>query len=429
MSERTPDRVRDASGPRSKISRFLSGGGQIAVAMAVMNFATYGYTILVAHTVGPASYGAFLATMNVLIIVSVASLGVQATAARRIAADPQHVGQIERSILRVTYRAASALGLLLLLLSPVVDRTLRLDNLPIALLVAASAVPVTIMGAQAGILQGERRWRALGLVYVAAGVPRLVAGAAVLAWRPTEFWAIVAVFVGFCAPVVVGWWALRHPQRRESYSEEHRGRAILWESVHNGQALLAYFALTSVDIIVARNVLSDHDSGLYAAGLILTKAMLFLPQFVVVVAFPSMSTAEHRRRALAASLSLVVLLGLAGALATWLLSSLAMVFVGGDEYIEIEAGLWVFALLGTVLSMVQLLIYSVLARQGRRSVLIVWAGLVLIVGLGLLAGSITALVVTVLAVDVVVLAALLLVSAVILKRDDAPSSEGAVPLQ
>ena len=43
----------------------------------------------------------------------------------------------------------------------------------------------------------------------------------------------------------------------------------------------------------ARSVLDSHDSGLYAAGLIVTRAVMFLPQFVVVVAFPSMSTASQ----------------------------------------------------------------------------------------------------------------------------------------
>ena len=59
------------------------------------------------------------------------------------------------------------------------------------------------------------------------------------------------------------------------------------------------------DVIVARNILDGHDAGLYAGGLILTKAMLFLPQFVVVVAFPSMSTAHERRSALLRGLALV----------------------------------------------------------------------------------------------------------------------------
>ena len=72
-------------------------------------------------------------------------------------------------------------------------------------------------------------------------------------------------------------------------------------------ALLAFFALTNVDIVVARNVLPPREAGLYAAGLILVKAVLFLPQFVVVLAFPAMASDPRRRRALL--LSTVVVLG------------------------------------------------------------------------------------------------------------------------
>ena len=70
----------------------------------------------------------------------------------------------------------------------------------------------------------------------------------------------------------------------------HGGWSVLRESVRNSHALFAFFALSNADVIVARSVLDAHESGLYAGGLILVKAVLFLPQFVVVVAFPSMST-------------------------------------------------------------------------------------------------------------------------------------------
>ena len=84
---------------------------------------------------------------------------------------------------------------------------------------------------------------------------------------------------------------------------------MIRESILNSSVLLAFFALSNADIVVARNVLDEHDAGLYAGGLILTKAVLFLPQFVVVIAFPSMSTSSERRRALTLSLSLVAVLG------------------------------------------------------------------------------------------------------------------------
>ena len=116
-------------------------------------------------------------------------------------------------------------------------------------------------------------------------------------------------------PVVVGVVALRRPGRQRP-RPGHRAPTptgwaqggVLREVVHNSQALLAFFALSNADVIVARNVLDEHDAGLYAGGLILTKAVLFLPQFVVV------SRSRRWRRPSAAgpltrSLSLVAVLG------------------------------------------------------------------------------------------------------------------------
>ena len=93
-------------------------------------------------------------------------------------------------------------------------------------------------------------------------------------------------------------------------SDRHTGREVVNESLHNGFALLAFFALSSVDVIVARNVLSAESAGLYAAGLIVTKAVLFLPQFVVIISFPTLSGGYGRRRALSLSLVAVAVLGL-----------------------------------------------------------------------------------------------------------------------
>ena len=104
----------------------------------------------------------------------------------------------------------------------------------------------------------------------------------------------------------MGWLALRRPrdsgEQPEEHSEEHRVGALWSETFHNSHALLAFFALSNVDILVARNVLDEHQAGLYAGGLILVKAVLFLPQFVVVLAFPSMGVAESRLRTLLQSL-------------------------------------------------------------------------------------------------------------------------------
>ena len=81
------------------------------------------------------------------------------------------------------------------------------------------------------------------------------------------------------------------------HSEGHPGLELLREVGHSSQALLAFFALSNADILVARATMSDSEAGLYAAGLIMAKAILFLPQFVVVYAFPSLSKESDEPRA------------------------------------------------------------------------------------------------------------------------------------
>ncbi len=119
-------------------------------------------------------------------------------------------------------------------------------------------------------------------------------GTAFIVWKPTETSAMAGVTVALVVPVLVGWYALRRGRVPGEISHDHSLRPILRETLHNSQALLAFFVLSNADIIVARNILTDHDAGLYAGGLILVKGVLFLPQFVVVVAFPAM---VDRRRA------------------------------------------------------------------------------------------------------------------------------------
>ncbi|WP_148614737.1 lipopolysaccharide biosynthesis protein [Nocardioides rubriscoriae] len=391
-------------------------GSVIAVAIGVMNIATYGFTIIAARALGPQAYGAFAAVMNVLIVVSVASLALQATAARRIASTPGDVHQIEAGIRHVTLRAALTLGALLVLAAPLINTALRLDSLLTAALIGLTAVPLTVMGGQAGILQGERRWRPLAVLYTAAGVPRLVVGTALILWRPEELTATLGVLVGATAPVLVGWWALRergdlhhdHPHHPDLSGADHGSRALVRESVRNSQALLAFFAMSNIDIIVARNVLPDHDSGLYAGGLILTKAMLFLPQFVVVLAFPDMADHTARRRALRLSLAIVGVLGVVGIAASYLLSHVALVFIGGNDYTDVQDQLWLFAVLGTLLSMIQLLVYALLAQENGRLVALPWLALALITTLAAtLADTVGSLLAVVISIDTVLLVVLL----------------------
>ncbi|MEI7058113.1 polysaccharide biosynthesis protein [Nocardioides sp. CCNWLW239] len=396
------------SARRRRLSALIRSSGFLAVCIMVTNVATYGFQIIAARILGPAQYGGVSAMMSLLLVVGVIQLGMQATAARRVAEAPAEDARgLERTVLRATYRAAIVVGIVMLAASPLVWRVLRLDSIYPALLVAVCAVPLTVMGGQSGVLQGERRWLSLAMVYLALGIPRVVVATAAMLIRPTEGAAMAGVALAQFAPAVVGWWVLR---RRTTSETVGPMKPVVIEMLHGSFALLGFFALSNVDILIARNVLSDHVSGLYAGGLILTKAVLFLPQFVVIIAFPSMSAEASRRSALLKSLALVGGLGICAIAGAWLLSWLAMIFIGGDKYAEVEELLWVFAILGMVLSVLQLLVYSVLARRSRLSAYLLWIAVVAVLVLGAAQTSVEGLVWAVLGVDAVLAAVLLTVT-------------------
>ncbi len=387
----------------------VRGGMVIAVAMGVMNVTTYAFTILAARLLGPVEYGALAAVMGLLLVLNVLSLGLQATGARRVASAPADRDRIERDLLRTTYRSALALGAFALVASPVIAALLNLDSWAVAALIAVTIVPLTVMGGQAGVLQGERRWGPLAAIYLAVGVGRIAFGTVALVLRPDTLGAMIGVTVGAFAPAVVGAWAIRRRRPAVEPSETpHPFGHVLRETVHNSHALLAFFALTNVDVIVARTVLDERQAGLYAGGLILAKAVLFLPQFVVVIAFPSMSSAESARRMNLIALGLVLGIGLAVVLGVLVLSGLAVTFIGGPAYDDLSGRLWAFAVLGTLLAMIQLMVYNVLARQRQRAVYVVWAALLALVAVAPFMTSVSMLLGVVLAVDAVLFAALLL---------------------
>lgn len=404
----------DRAGARSGVV----GGTVIAGAIVVMNVTTYGLTLASARVLGPDQFGQFSSVLGALIVVNVVSLALQATGARRVSTTPGDRQHIERTIVRATAVCALGVTAMTLLATPLVTTGLRLDSSTGAVAMAVAAGFLTLMGGQAGILQGEQRWLQLAAVYAAMGVARLAAGGLALVIDRSAAAALVGVAVGAAVPVVVAGIVLRHPARTrtrtrppvgaepaESWRAWERG-GIAREVVHSAHALLAFFAVSNIDVLLARGLLDAVPAGHYAAGLVLTKAMLFLPQFVVIVLFPAMARSRGGRRTHLLGLGAILGLGVVAAMAVSLLSGLALAFVGGAAYAPVEASLPLFAVLGTVLAMVQLLVYSALAQRHPHAVVVLWLALGVTAALAPLADSARELLLIKLCVDAALLAVL-----------------------
>lgn len=347
-----------------------SSGTLVAAAMMGMNVAIYVFTVAAARLLVPAELGALVALLNVLLMGNVVSLALQAATARRIAVAPEEHTEIVRVVVRVSAVASVVVGAVVALASLGLTPLLRLDSAALVLLAGATLVPLTLMGAQAGIAQGTERWRALGAIYLANGVGRLVCGTIAMLVDSSATAAMVGIAVGAWLPVVVGARLVRTGGRSAPVSS---ARPFVRETLTGSHALLAYFVLSSLDALVARNRFDAHDAGLYAAGLILTKAAMFAPQFVSVVVFPALARDETQRSRRLSVLA-VAGVGLVATAATAVLPRLALLLVGGGQYEDVADRLWLFALSGSCLAVVHLLVFDALARHAHGVVVLVWGG-------------------------------------------------------
>ena len=369
--------------PTSELRSRLAGAGLVAVAITGMNVASYGFTLVAAHLLAPAHFGELTALMGIILVGNVAALGLQATTARRIAT--RHTAAERAAVVdaarRATWIAAGAVAVLTLAVTPLLQDALDLTSPTSMVLVALTLIPLTIIGTEAGVAQGNRRWGQLAVLYAAVGAGRLVFGTAAAAIDAVPSVVMAGVLVGAVVPAVVGWpllWTGSSPPDDSQSDDEtalpYDSRAVLVEALHGTHALLAYFALTNADALLARIVLSPHDSGVYAAGLIVTKACLFLPQFVTVVAFPDLAQARDTRTRRIAAL-LIAALGAGVIAGTWLLPDQALAFVGGSEYSDVRNLLPLFALEGSVFALLQLLLYGSLARRDLIITVGLWTAL------------------------------------------------------
>ncbi|MET0767971.1 MAG: polysaccharide biosynthesis protein [Aeromicrobium sp.] len=350
----------------------MTGGTLVAAGMMGMNLAVYLFNVVAARMLVPREFGALTALFGIILVGTVMALGLQAVTARRLAVDPERADQIVAATVRVTLLVASVVGLTVAVSTVGLTPALKLDSYWPVVLCGAALVPLTIMGAQAGIAQGQERWGALTAIYLGNGFGRLIGGTAALAISATPTSAMVGLAIGSWLPVLAGARLLTgHRQVDPPLSR----RPLLREAVLSSHALLAYLVLSNMDALIARNLLDEHDSGLYASGLILAKAALFFPQFVSVVLFPRLARATTHHARLRA-VSLVAGLGLAAVAATAAMPQLALILVGGDEYEEIANRLWLFAIAGSALAIVHLLVFDALARHAHGIVVMIWVAVV-----------------------------------------------------
>lgn len=353
----------------SRTRALLSGSVLVAAGLAVAQVLAYLLNLVAARVLGPQSFGAFAALMSVMLIASTVGLGLQAASSKRLvaSAEADHAATAD-GLLRFGAKVAVLLGAVALLASPLVSAVLRLDSIWLAVIAACTIGVFTLGGAQLGVAQGAERFGRLGTLYGSVQLCRSVGAIAGAVVGQTLVGTLAGLLVGTVAGVAVGQFVVAPLVARPSLPVPGIGP----ETWHASHALLALFVLTNMDVLMARFFLTADQAGLYAVGVLIAKVAFFLPQFVIVTAFPTMSRQQDRRSVLLAA-GVTATIGLVVTLVVAVAGALVVSAVGGSQYQELNSEAWLFAAEGALFAVAQVLLYGQVARGNRWAVVFLWA--------------------------------------------------------
>ena len=372
-SQVRPDPASGAAGSSNGAAPSLARSGLLlGVANAVANSFGYAMTLVLAGALAPSDFGALGALFGVALLATVPGNALQLVVGRATArADNSGAGAAARSGVRLALSVGLVLTIALAALTPVLVAFLHLpDGRPVFWL-AGLMVPYTLTVATQGVLLGRGKVSRLAAANVITAAARLLAAvlAAALGWGLTGVMAAMTV-AATLALALVG--ALAHELFAGGGTAPGR---LLGETVVASLGVAGLIGLSSSDVLLARHFLPPDVSGAYVLAALFAKAGLWGTQFVVMLFYPRLARVAQRRDALVKSAIVVCALGAVLVVATALLAGPLVQALNG--YSQAADTAWLFAVLGTMWALVQLMVLSGVAGADRTAWVALWAGVAL----------------------------------------------------
>lgn len=357
----------------ARVQRVLPTTGLVlGLAMGLANVMGYVFVALVSATLGPADFGGFSALNTYGVLLAMPAGAFQVVVARRQTrvsrADDRQVTGL---------RASAVVGLVLagvtIASAPLLAELLRLHSAWSVVWMALMLPPMTVTGALQGVLLGRECYGRLSVVYLTTAGTRLLAALAAVGWGFAVAEVFAATFVAAAVTLLVSLALAR--RKLVPGRDAPRALEILDDLVRSNVALAGLMALSSLDVVLARTVLPDHDSGAYALAALFGKVVFWGTQFVALAIVPRLAAAGaygQVRTTLHRSALGVVVLGAVVALGCALVPGLLVSLSGGSAYTDAEPLLVWAALTGTLWAVVQVWLFAGMSRGDHLMTVLVW---------------------------------------------------------
>lgn len=369
------------------------GVASVPASTLLANLLAYLLLLAGARALPHADYGELVAVLAILLVGTIPQLAIQTVTARRVA-----LGNDVSRLPAVTLVTGLGAATVAAALAPELSAFLHMNSLVPPLLVAATLAPTTWFGYLLGVAQGAERFGLLAVVAIAQGIGRSGGGVLGLALAREPDAALVGVLAGTLAaalvatpPVTIMLIAAGRGAARAAAARAGSAVAEIARAAHGHGAFLL---LASLDLLLARHVLGPDGAALYAAGTVISRAALWLPQSVGLLVFARLTAGERHAAVVRTAAAIIAAIGALLVIGTALAGNLVVAAIGGGYHQLARSG-WLFALVGACLALVQFLMLAALALDRPKRLAVLWlvmtaeAGAVLAVSPGTASGVIT----------------------------------------
>lgn len=325
-------------------NKVIAGSFIMVAGSTVINAINYFYHLIMGRILGPSEYAVLASMFSLYYLIAIVpqSAGVGIVKFSAECKDKKELAFLYGSLKNVINKLALYMSIILVLLSPLINNFLHLNNFWIVVLLAPILYFSLNTMLNQSIMQGILRFGAHVNINLVASLGKLIIG-------------ILLVLAGFAAFGAIAGLALAtaftYLFSRIYIDQEIKtprlGRDLKDFLSFSAPALLqalAFTAFFSLDLILVKHYFAPYDAGLYAALSTLGKIIFFAASPISMVMFPLVSGKKAKnesfKQVFYLTFTATVLLSIFVVSTYYLIPNIAIGFLYGKEYLSVTGELF-----------------------------------------------------------------------------------------
>jgi len=357
-------------------SELARGGSFLIVGTLIYNLLNYFFHFSMARMLGPADYGVLASLMAIVYLFSIPSETIQMTIAKYTAVfrAKKETGKL-KSLVRRSISRGWKMGIVFLFIfiavSPFIKSFLKLDSIIPLIILSLFIFPTLLLPIMRGVLQGSKRFKALGLSFTLEGLIKLILAVSLVFIGYKVNGAIGAVLVSSFLVFILLYLFLRDTnKKKEKYFQS---KELYLYSLPVLVAIICITVAYSIDTILAKHFFSETNAGLYAVASLLGKMIFFALSPIAKVMFPIVVEKKESKKDYEGIIKKVLMItaGIAAVVIAiyFFFSKLIVSILFGNQYLEIAGIIGYLSIAFTLLTLSYILIFYKLSLGKKKFVL------------------------------------------------------------